>query len=211
MQFTTPHSNTLALAIQGKDVVIPSIILLNCICSPKAVVRGIVTAIVTTLNTVFGGRAFTHILQEKGEVIPSGANRDSASTVPIIRSVIRVVASSSHPLPYDIFGRFQSKAVSAVNRTYLLFTQTSTTLNHILFEMKARGFRGVSALATTQPVDTFTSFFRYSDDGKTIKNKTSKINKIMSVFHKYIVAQFADILSNTTILRGSTLILTKMN
>ncbi len=55
MQFTTPHSNTLALAIQGKDVVIPSIILLNCICSPKAVVRGIVTAIVTTLNTVFGG------------------------------------------------------------------------------------------------------------------------------------------------------------
>lgn len=74
-------------------------------CSPPAIARFIVTIVVNTVNRVFWGRLWSHVLVkvEKGSH-PTVADSNSASSVVAVTRKLLVGASLDHARPSAVFG-----------------------------------------------------------------------------------------------------------
>lgn len=75
------------------------------VCRPSAVARLVITVVVLALDAVLRRRTRTHVCVERGEILPSFADGDSSSSIPLIGRVRRRVASASHLVPDGVLGR----------------------------------------------------------------------------------------------------------
>lgn len=76
------------------------------LCSPSAVIGGVVAVIVDAINRVFAGRLLAHIRKEVTKTVfskPSITNLYTSTTVPFILSIPRLVTALFHGSPRVIF------------------------------------------------------------------------------------------------------------
>lgn len=77
------------------------------ICCPSAIIRKITKSVINSVDSVFRGRWFSHVGKEIIKFFPTGTNRYTTFAIFKIRTIIRVVASSNHALPYSINTSFR--------------------------------------------------------------------------------------------------------
>lgn len=120
------------------------------ICRPAffnallAMTTGIISVVINSLYAVFFGGLLSHVCKKlRKRVTPVLAYTYPASTMPVVSSVVRVVAPSPHFLP----GRILRRLISASSAC----TMATARLNRLPFEISTSHGRRISALTDAIP------------------------------------------------------------
>jgi len=111
---------------------------------PFAISRFIVAVVVDAFNAMLWGRLLAHVLQElRKRIAPLFAHNYSATSVPVITGIVRVVAPRLHFAPRTVFRRFISTTSTGA--------VASARLDGLLFKIATSHDSGVTALTEALP------------------------------------------------------------
>jgi len=101
--FQAPVGNTFSPTVYSNKTITRHISTLHFLSSPSAIFRRIVTIIIYAVQRVLRTRLISQICKEIRKtfkrVIPTVADFDSSSTVPLIGSVVRIITTAAHISP----------------------------------------------------------------------------------------------------------------
>lgn len=99
-RYTRPFCNSMADAINRKNDVRTSVVVLFKLCGPSNISRFVVSIVVDAIKRVISRWSDSHVFKEGSKrVIPTFADLDTASTVVVVDSKRRIVTPTSHVYP----------------------------------------------------------------------------------------------------------------
>lgn len=187
--FLDPHGKGFGHASDFNESRIASIDALLSPRRPTAVVGGVVSVRVDTVEGVFCRRGFAHVCKEVLESLPAVANRYSAPSVELEKSSVRVPAAGFHVLPsrVNLRPRFAMRHQRIANR---IKANTSARPGMSAANLVAthKGFS--AAVAATEPRGlTFTLRSFAGENNKVSEPLSGHVNELR---HTMLQSNYGD-------------------
>ena len=140
---------------------------------PTAVVAGIRTVVVNSIQRMLRHRFASHIGKKILVLVPLWINRDAAATIPLILGTVWIAATISHVFPCHIFW---GPVVRMCCPFAIQFAeQASARAGPALFQIARKNFLFTSTIAATQPNGVMIAILTAeADDGPAAKALTGK-------------------------------------
>lgn len=178
-QFTRPLSNRQGFALIDYTFCAAFIILLLFLCPPIAILRGIISIIISTLNRMFRSGAIAHIgVEVLKRILPPLTNGYSASAITMKVGNGRQPATAQHTVPSFKFRRI-SHSVGAESFRGLFTLKTPTTNNQSSQYCCSNFVTDVAALTFTQPHGIRAFDAEKSQNGQSSEYLTLKVFETM--------------------------------
>jgi len=102
IELPAPVRQRLPLSFILYNQIRSSVVRLLRFCSPSTVYRFVIAVIVFSVQRMCCRRFFTHIFEECVKIIPSFANRNTATSVPLVVRMIWISATCQHLAPHRV-------------------------------------------------------------------------------------------------------------
>lgn len=99
-----PVLQALGFAVDVYKHIVSSVAILHRSCRPAAVTRLVVAIYINAVNRVFAVRSFANISQEVLKLLPAVANRDTSTSIVLVRRFGWPGAAGSHGKPASVGG-----------------------------------------------------------------------------------------------------------
>lgn len=142
-----------SIPIERDEIVARCVSCLHGRRGPYAVIFGITKIVVQSIKTMTFARAWSHVSKEILEVLPSRINRDTATSVMFVHSMIRARSASDHAIPSRVFRASPGSSAMPMFLSRIIF-QAPTGLCMATTKLRNSDARLVPTYAFAYPVDT---------------------------------------------------------